>query len=419
MGLPNLVLLGIFADRADGVGGGHPVEEAGIDRDAALGEGAIDRRRGAVGRRGHDGNFEAVFLGEGEVAFVLAGGGHDRAGAIAHQDVVGDPDRDVLIGEEVARIGAGEDAGLFLDGREPLDFGLLARLRDVFVDCAALRIGGDRGDQRMLGREDHERNAEDRIGAGGEEAHLVAGMRGDREGDFGALGTADPVALHQLDGLGPIDAVEIGEKAIGVVGDFEEPLLEVFFADRGIGVTPAAAVDDLLVGEDGAAFFAPPLGAHRAVGEAALEEHQEEPLGPAVVLGRGGIDLAGPVVGASGQLQLALEVGGIAGNGFLGMEALQEGVVFGGQAERVPAHRMEDVEARHPLVATDDVAGDVVVEMADGEAVAGRIGEHFEDVEFRARGILASEVEVGALPFVTPLGLDSFRVVTLVHRTKV
>ena len=49
---------------------------------AVAGDDADDRQ--AEGRR------------ELEVALVVAGDGHDRAGAVAHQDVVGDPDRDPL-----------------------------------------------------------------------------------------------------------------------------------------------------------------------------------------------------------------------------------------------------------------------------------------------------------------------------------
>ena len=89
-------------------------------------------------------------------------------------------------------------------------------------------------------------------------------------------------------------------------------------------------------------LLAPPLRTHRAVGEPALVEHQEEePLRPAVVFGRRRIDFARPIVGASDQLQLSLEVGGVARNGLLGMQSLEQRVVFGRQTEGVPAHRVQ------------------------------------------------------------------------------
>ena len=380
-----------------------------------IGERAIGRRRAAVGRRSHARNLEAEVLREFEIALILAGRGHDCAGAVAHQHVVGDPNRDVFVGEDVVRVCAGEDAGFFLDRGHPLDFSLAARLGDVGFDLRALRWSSDLRDQRMLGREHHERYAEDCVGTRREKADFFIRVTGDGEGEFRAFAAADPVALHQLDRLGPIDAVEIGEQSIGVVGDLDVPLLEIFFGDGVVGMPPAASVDDLFVGENGLAFVAPPLRAVRAVGEAALQEHQEEPLRPPVVLRRGRIYFARPIVSAAGDGELALEVGGVARDGFGRMRSFEDRFVFGGQAERVPSHWMQHVESRHPLVAADDVARHVVVQMADAEAGAGRVGEHLEDVEFRAAGILARQVKIGAVPFGLPGRLDFLWVVAFIH----
>ena len=95
--------------------------------------------------------------------------------------------------------------------------------------------------------------------------------------------------------LGPgFEQLEIGQQAIGVVGDLEEPLLEVARLDQGAAAL-AVAVDDLLVGEHGLVDGAPLHRGLGAVGEARLVEAEEDPLGPAVVGGIAGDDLAGPV----------------------------------------------------------------------------------------------------------------------------
>ena len=39
----------------------------------------------------------------------------------------------------------------------------------------------------------------------------------DREVELGALGAADPVALHDLDPLGPLEVVEGVEQLVGVL----------------------------------------------------------------------------------------------------------------------------------------------------------------------------------------------------------
>src|SRR5918996_933680 len=49
----------------------------------------------------------------------------------------------------------------------------------------------------------------------------------DCEGD--ALGATDPVALHRLDPLRPmLQGLNIVEQTVGVVGDLQEPLRQVF-----------------------------------------------------------------------------------------------------------------------------------------------------------------------------------------------
>src|SRR5690606_40064944 len=102
-----------------------------------------------------------------------------------------------------------------------LDVGLGGGLRAVGGDglggggvaagphvVGALGPGG-RGEllhQRVLGRQHHVGGAEQGVGAGGEDGDVLAV---DGEVDAGALGAADPVALLQLDGLGPVQGVQV------------------------------------------------------------------------------------------------------------------------------------------------------------------------------------------------------------------
>ena len=80
----------------------------------------------------------------------------------------------------------------------------------------------------MLRGQDHEGNAEHRIGAGGEDTNLFLfkPVFLDAEGDLCALAPAYPVGLHGVNAVGPLDAAEIQE-FVGVFGDAEEPLLQV------------------------------------------------------------------------------------------------------------------------------------------------------------------------------------------------
>ena len=159
--------------------------------------------------------------------------------------------------------------------------------------------GAEFRDERVLGSEDHEGGAEEGVGAGGEDREVVAGFG--LENDVGAFAAADPVDLGAA-GLGRVvNEGEIFDEAVGVVGDLEEPLLERALVNAGVAAPVGAVGEDLFVGKR-AADVAPPLVFFGAVGEPALMQQQEEPLGPAVVVGVGGVNFAGPVVAAADEL---------------------------------------------------------------------------------------------------------------------
>src|SRR5712671_2012786 len=152
----------------------------------------------------------------------------------------------------------------------------------------------------MGGSEDDSACAVDGIDASGENFYgLDGGNIGYREPHARADGFADPIALHGDDAIGPgaFKFFQIFKELIGVVSGLEEPLLDFTGLDEGIFMPPAvAAVDDLLVGQHGAALGTPVDPALFAIGEAALEHAQKKPLIPTIVLGIAGGDFAAPIV---------------------------------------------------------------------------------------------------------------------------
>ena len=197
---------------------------------------------------------------------------------------------------------------------------------------------------------------------------------------------------------------------------------------------------DFLVGEDGAKIGRPPDGRVGDEGEAdvvdliagpafgfeltnrfglvgflaeiRVVDLQEDPLRPTHVFRIGGGDFAVPIVGESERLQLAAEGFDIGGGGDRRVLAGFDGVLFGGQAERIVAHRMQHVVAGHAFVAADDVGGGVAFRVADVEARAGRVGKHVEHVVFRLGGVEVRVARAGGaegflgLPALLPLGLE-------------
>ena len=328
----------------------------------------------------------------------------------------------------------------------------------------------------MLGGHHHEGGAEEGVGAGGVDAQrrvLLGALTGpeDGEGHLGALGASDPVALHELDLLGPVHGVQVFGEAVAVGGDAHHPLAQVALEDREVAALGATIRGDLFVGQDRAQAGAPVDGGLGDVGEAVgvddlrlggavqgvvigavlranlaglelgdqlgdrtgralgavggcrlgvepgVEDLQEDPLRPVHVLDVGRRKRAARVVGQSHAAQLAAHVRDVLVRGDGRVLAGLDGVLLGGQAEGVVAHRVQDVLAGHPGETGDDVGGDVAQRVAHVQALAGGVGEHVQQEELlllrpgagqSADGVVSVEGALG-LPAALPGGLDGVR----------
>ncbi len=230
---------------------------------------------------------------------------------------------------------------------------------------------------------------------------MLSGV-GDLKAHLGALGAADPIALHLLDVLRPVQIVQIVQQALGVGGDLQHPLTHAPALDGLAGVY-VHAVDHLLVRQHRALRWAPPHRNLRPVGQAALVQLQEDPLAPAVVVLVAGVDLALPVEREAQALQLLLEAPDVLGGDVGGVAALADGVALGGQPEGVPADGIQHVETPQALVPGDDIDGGVAQRVTQMQAGARRVREHAQGVELRAivggRG--------GERPLLGPAGLPA------------
>ena len=346
-----------------------------------------------------------------EVARVVRRHRHDRAGSVLHQHVVGDPDGDALAVDRVDHAAPERHAGLLAVDVAAVLVALGQRVVDVGAHVRlVLRALRQPQHVGVLGRHHEEGRAEQRVGAGGEDGVVDADL-GRGEGDLGALGAPDPVALHPHHVRRPLDRLEVVEQAVGVVGDAEEPLLELARLDRRPAAL-AAAVDDLLVGEHGLVLRAPVDRGARAVGEPALVELEEDPLGPAVVARVGGRQLARPVERDAPGAELALEGRDRARARGAWMLAALDRVVLGRQPEGVIADRMQDAAPHAPLEVRDRVADRVVLEVPHVR-LARRIGQHLGDVVRvgAPQVVVAHLPRALALPERLPLGLDGLRVI--------
>lgn len=121
--------------------------------------------------------------------------GHNRAGAIRHQDIIRYKNRDFGPVDGIDAADALQaDACLILDKLGAFKVGFLGRL--LLVGAHRVQISDavrPLFDIRMLGRDDHIRRAEQRVRARCINGQRIAGRR--TEMDLRACRTADPVAL--------------------------------------------------------------------------------------------------------------------------------------------------------------------------------------------------------------------------------
>ena len=187
----------------------------------------------------HRNDRQSIFSGECKVSFIVGWDRHDRAGAIGHQDVVRDPDRDALAVDRVEGIGAGEHAGLFLVHGLTFDIRLAGSLlflvfdrRLVFSGVVILSTSGCSGENTMKVAPHNVSGRVVKISI------LVTGFG--LEDDRSAFAASDPVGLQGLHALGPIDFIE-RQQFIGIFRGLEEPLFQ-FLLDHGRAAAFADAV---------------------------------------------------------------------------------------------------------------------------------------------------------------------------------
>ncbi|OQC73242.1 MAG: hypothetical protein BWX45_00592 [Deltaproteobacteria bacterium ADurb.Bin002] len=390
----------------------HAVEWAGVDQNPFINVGLGHRRRieRPVFGRNDDDQLQIEFFGEFEVALVVRGHGHDAAGAVVGQNEVRGVNRHLVAGERIEAVGIQKEAFLLVILGGPHE---LVLLFDFFhkrphVFFAGLPLG-QFGDQRMLGRHQHEGCAEKRVLARGENLNDAIAFRHWKI-DQAAVAFADPVFLHRHDALRPSgETVAVFQKLLGVGRDFEEPLIECFFRNFR-AAAPAQAAFDLFVGEHrvtpGAEIHAGAL----LVSQAFFDHPDEKELFPSVVLGFAGGHFAVPVVAEAHPFELLFHVVDVFMRPPGRMNLVLDGGIFRGHAEGVPADRMENVESFHTLVAGHHVADGVIAHVADMD-FPRRIGKHFQQVVFLFIRIFDDFEGFFFFPFLLPFFFDGDRIV--------
>ena len=260
----------------------------------------------------------------------------------------------------------------------------------------------------MLGRDDHVGRAEQSVRTGGVDGQGIA--LGGLEVDLRAGRASDPVLLLGLDALDVVDVIQIVDQALGVLGDGQHPLALGLAHDLGTAAL-AYAANDFLVCQHALTGGAPVDGHLLLVCQTVLEQLEEDPLGPLIVVRVGGVDLTRPVKGQAERLELALEACDVLLGDLCRMDVVLDGEVLGRQAKRIPAHRIKHVIALHTLFARNDIERRVRARMAYMQALARRIRELYQRIELRLCKIIRGDKAFLFVPDPLPFCLDSLVIV--------
>ena len=142
-----------------------------------------------------------------------------------------------------------------------------------------------------------------------------------------------------------------------------------------------------------------------------VEHLLESPLCPVIVMGVAGAHLAVPVKGEADLVELLAIAVDVLLSGDGRVLSRLDGILLGGQSVGVISHRIENIEAVEPLVASIDVTGNVSQRMTYMQSRTRRVRKHVEHVVFRTVRVLCDLVGLMVDPLFLPLFLNLSEIV--------
>ena len=176
---------------------------------------------------------------------------------------------------------------------------------------------------------------------------------------------------------------------------------------------PAFTVDDLFVGEDGAARVAPIDGGFFLIGKPALIEQLEKPLRPTVIVGVASYDFAVPIVREAHQLHLSSHFFYVGVSPIVRTNAAFYRRSFGRQSECIKSLNVQNVKVIHPLEPSENITDPVHATVSGMDAFTAGIWEHFQTVKFFLVAVFGDAERIFGEPFILPVLLDRRGIVFL------
>ena len=232
------------------------------------------------------------------------------------------------------------------------------------------------------------------------------------EGYIGTGWLANPVALHILDRLRPVQLLQVIEQTFCIGCDFQHPLAHRL-ADNWIAPALRCAVwQNFLISDSRSQLFNPVYWHFSFISQALFVKLGENPLGPLVVVWISGIDFPIPVIGEAKSVDLTLKVGDIFRCKVSWVIACIHSVLLSRQTKGIPTHWVKDIVALRALVAAEDIRRCVAFWVSYVQTSSWWIRKHVQCIKVRLV-LVGTCLECMVLsPVFLPLGLDFFVIVS-------
>ena len=404
-------------------------------------------------------------FGKSIVTTVVSRNSHNGACSVSSQNIIAHPNRNLLICKGIDGITACKYTS-YTAVADTIALCALLGSSDIVFYFLAMFVGSYFFYIFTFRRQHHEGNTKHRVGTCGKDGEMHVAV-GHIEFYFRTFAATNPVALGLFQRVCPIDGIQTVQQTLCISTHTKAPLTHLLLNDRE-SATNAHAVNNLVIGQNRTQsgtpvhhrltqigntvvhqsvllfFFAhtqPFLSREHiffATGNIEIQrsvftkmttqifyrhrflqtvvvvrvEHLHKcPLRPFVIDGFTGTYFPVPIEAETDFIQLlTIAVDVFVGRLFWVLTRLNS-ILFGRKSVGIITHRIQNIEALQPLVASIDIAGDISQGMTNMQSCSRRIREHVQNIELLFTFVFRNLVGLHFHPPFLPFLFNLFEVV--------
>ena len=200
------------------------------------------------------------------VTAIVSRNRHYGSSTITGKYIFRHPYRHLLSCQRIGSIGTCENAAYCMSLGYSLPFRLLAGLGKIGLHLILPLSHSKLLHPLALRSKHHKSHAKDSISPGSEDGHIIfLTSVGNLEYHFSTVAATNPVTLHILQGIGPIQILKVSKEPSGIGRNPQLPLFHLFLLHRE-AATDRESVLHLIIGQNGAQSSTPVHGSLSLIG---------------------------------------------------------------------------------------------------------------------------------------------------------